>query len=201
MKNLETILKMQTVEEIHNFVKLQIFENTNIKTSKFNIFNYCVKPGKLRPHLTGVFHDKGQRVATDTHQIVIIKSEYPSEYEGKIIDKDGREIDYNFPKYEDVLPKLNSEIMQISLDVDEIKNQFKQCKIFKKRDKNAENPHFKFKINETYFNIELLHEKVLPFLDISPAKAYLFNVSYHPRLYIINDKGDKYLQMPIYKQP
>ena len=201
MKNLETILKMQTVEEIHNFVKLQIFESTNIKTSKFNVFNYCGKDNLLRPAYTGVFHENGQRVATDTHQIVVIKSDYPTEYEGKIIDKEGKEIEYRFPNYEAVLPQLNSKLIEISLNIDEIKNQFKQYKIFKKIDKNAENPYFMLKIGYTYFNIELLHEKALPFLGISPAKVYLFNVSDHPRLYIVNDNGDKYLQMPSYKQP
>jgi hypothetical protein len=199
MKNLETILKMQSVEEIHNFIKLQIFENTNVKTSKFNIFNYCIKPGKLRPDLTGVFHDKGQRVATDTHQIAVIKCDYLQEYEGKIIDKEGKEIEGKFPNYEAVLPKLNNNLTEIIFNIDEIKNQFKQYKAFKKIDKNGENPHFKFNLNGTYFNIELLFEKALPFIELAPAKMYLFNVSNHPRLYVVNDNGDKYLQMPMYK--
>jgi hypothetical protein len=198
MKNLETILKMQTVEEIHNFVKLQIFENTNAKTSKFNIFKHCEKKGILRPSLKGVFHDKGQRVATDTHQIAIIKCDYPKEYEGKIIDKEGKEIEGKFPNYESILPKLNSELTEISVNIDEIKSQFKQYKAFKKVDKNGKNPHFKLNLNDTYFNIELLFEKALPFLELFPAKIYLFNVSNRPRLYIVNDNGDKYLQMPLY---
>ena len=197
-QTLETILKMQTVEEIHNFVKLQIFENIKVKTSKFNVFNYCAKKDFLHPALSGVFHEKGQRVATDSHQIAVIKSDYPTEYEGKIIDKEGKEIESKFPNYGVVLPKLNSELIEISLDVDEIKSQFKQYKAFKKIDKYAENPHFKFNLNDTYFNIELLHEKALPFLEYSSGNVYLFNVLDHPRLYIVNANGDKYLQMPLY---
>ena len=198
MKNLETILKMQTVEEIHNFVKLQIFENTNAKTSKFNIFNHCVKKDFSRPYINGVFHDKGQRVATDTHQIAVIKCDYPQEYEGKIIDKEGKEIDAKFPNYEDVLPKLSSELTEISLNIDEIKSQFKQYKAFKKIDKIGENPYFKFNLNDTYFNIELLFDKALPFLEYSAGKVYLTGHK-NPQLYIVNSKGDKYLQMPLYK--
>ena len=198
MKNLETILKMQTVEEIHSFVKLQIFENTNVKTAKFNIFNYCGKKDLLRPSLFGVFHDKGYRVATDAYQMTVIKSDYPQEYEGKIIDKEGKEIDARFPNYEAILPKLSSELTEISVNVDEIKNQFKQYKAFKKIDKNGENPHFKFNLNDTYFNIELLFEKALPFLELFPAKVYLTGHE-KPQLYIMNSKGDKYLQMPLYK--
>lgn len=194
MKNLEMILKMQSVEEIHNFVKLQIFESTKISTSKFNIFNYCKKKDELRPYFNGVFHYKGQRVATDTHQIVVIKSEYPAEYEGKIINKDGKEIKSEYPNYEAILPKLNSELTEISLNIDDIKEQFKQYKAFKKIDKNGENPHFKFNLNGTKFNIELLHEKALPFLELSPAKVYLYGT----KLYITNDNGDRYLQMPLY---
>ena len=198
MENLETILKMQTVEDIHNFVKLQIFENTNVKTAKFNIFNYCEKKDILRPSFKGVFHDKGQRVATDAHQIAVIKSDYPQEYEGKIIDKEGKVLDYNFPNYGDVLPKLNSELTEISLDIDEIKSQFKQYKAFKKIDKYGENPHFKFNLNDTYFNIELLFEKAVPFLEYSSGKVYLTGHK-KPQLYIVNSNGDKYLQMPILK--
>lgn len=198
MKNLEMILKMQSVEEIHNFVKLQIFENTNAKTSKFNIFKHCEKKDFLRPSLNGVFHDKGQRVATDAHQIAVIKCDYPQEYEGKIIDKEGKEIDARFPYYEAILPKLNSELTEISLNVDEIKNQFKQYKAFKRIDKNGENPHFKFNLNDTYFNIELLFEKALPFLEYSSGKVYLTGPKKF-QLYIVNSNGDKYLQMPLYK--
>ena len=191
------ILKMQTVEEIHNFVKLQIFENTNIKTSKFNIFNHCRKKDFLRPSLNGVFHDKGQRVATDSHQIAVIKSDYPTEYEGKIIDKEGKEIEARFPNYEAVFPEWKEKLTEIILNIDEIKSQFKQYKAFKKIDKNGENPHFKFKLNDTYFNIELLHEKAVPFLEYSLGKVYVTN-SDHPKLYMINSNGEKYLQMPLY---
>ncbi len=166
--------------------------------NSFNIFNHCGKKDFLRPSLNGVFHDKGQRIATDAHQIVVIKSEYPTEYEGKIIDKEGKEIDYKFPNYEAVLPKLSGELTEISLNVDEIKNQFKHYKAFKKIDKNGENPHFKFNLKDTYFSIELLHEKALPFLEYSSGKAYLTGHK-NPQLYIINSNGDKYLQMPLYK--
>ena len=198
MRNLETILKMQTVEEIHNFVKLQIFENTNVKTSKFNIFNYCGKKDFLRPSLSGVFHDKGQRVATDAHQMVIIKCDYPQEYEGKIIDKDGKEIGAKFPDFEAVLPKLNGELIEISINIEEIKSQFKQYKAFKKIDKIGKNPHLKFNLNDTYFSIELLFEKALPFLEYSSGNVYLTGHE-DPQLYIINSIGDKYLQMPLCK--
>lgn len=197
MKNLEIILKMQSVEEIHNFVKLQIFESTKVKTSKFNIFNHCKKNDELRPAFAGVLHENGQRIATDAHQIVVIKSEYPTEYEGKIIDKEGKEIDYKFPNYEAILPKLNSELTEISFNIDEIKSQFKQYKAFKKIDKNGKNPHFKFNLKDTYFNIELLYEKASPFLELSPAKVYLTGHN-NPQLYIINANGDRYLQMPLY---
>ena len=198
MRNLETILKMQTVEEIHNFVKLQIFENTNVKTSKFNIFNYCGKKDFLRPSLSGVFHDGGRRVATDAYQMVVVKCDYPQEYEGKIIDKEGKEMDSRFPDYEAVLPKLSSELTEISVNIDEIKNQYKHFKAFKKIDKYGENPHFKFNLNDTYFNIELLFDKALPFLEYSSGKVYLKGHK-KPQLYIINSNGDKYLQMPLYK--
>ena len=49
-----------------------------------------------RPQLTGVYHDNGYKVGTDAHIMAMIKSDYPSELEGKIA-KDGSEIKGSSP--------------------------------------------------------------------------------------------------------
>lgn len=61
---------------------------TKPKCSKFDIYNYVSKDD-FRPQMCGVFHDNGVRVASDWHIMVAINGDYPAEYEGRVILKDG----------------------------------------------------------------------------------------------------------------
>lgn len=61
---------------------------TKLKGSKFDIYNYACND-TLRPQMCGVFHDNGVRVASDSHIMVAINGDYPAEYEGRVILKDG----------------------------------------------------------------------------------------------------------------
>jgi len=61
---------------------------TPAKAGKFNIYNY-VADDEIRPAMNGVFHDRGNKVASDAHILIAIKEEYPAEYEGAVLLKDG----------------------------------------------------------------------------------------------------------------
>lgn len=61
---------------------------TPAKAGKFNIYNF-VANDEIRPTMCGVYHDRGNKVASDSHILVAIKEDYPAEYEGKVILKDG----------------------------------------------------------------------------------------------------------------
>lgn len=56
--------------------------------------------------MCGIFHDKGQKVVTNANILIAKKEDYPEEYEGKILGKDGKFIDGKFPNYESVFPDL-----------------------------------------------------------------------------------------------
>ena len=72
---------------------------------KFDIWKFVAKD-KQRPAMTGVFHDKGFKVASDTHILVAVKEAYPKENEGKIIDKKKNVIkDAKYPKWRDLIQK------------------------------------------------------------------------------------------------
>lgn len=71
--------------------------------TKFSMLDFADKTG--RRLYEGVYYDKGNQVATDGRQIMVLKEEYDPELEGKNIDKNGEEIEGNFPQYEAVLPK------------------------------------------------------------------------------------------------
>lgn len=61
---------------------------TKPKGSKFDIYNYTSKD-TFRMQMCGVFHDNGVLVASDAHIMVAINGDYPAEYEGRVILKDG----------------------------------------------------------------------------------------------------------------
>lgn len=72
---------------------------------KFDIWKFVAKD-KQRPAMTGVFHDKGFKVASDTHILVAVKEAYPKENEGKIIDKKKNVItEAKYPKWRDLIQK------------------------------------------------------------------------------------------------
>lgn len=52
----------------------------------------------------GVYHDEGKQVITNGFYLLIHYAAYPIEYEGKIIDGEGREIDINYVDYKRAIP-------------------------------------------------------------------------------------------------
>lgn len=75
---IEEILKMNDVESIHDYVRLQLVENTKLNNVNFSIFNYTSK-GKYKPNLSGVYYKDGFSVATDSFIAVGVKKGYPAE--------------------------------------------------------------------------------------------------------------------------
>lgn len=62
------------------------------------------KNGTSPSVLRGVYFDEGKLIASDGRTLIIVKQEYPREYEGKIIDKKGDEIEGYYPLYKRVIP-------------------------------------------------------------------------------------------------
>lgn len=70
-----------------------------------------VSTDKNRLFMNGIFYEKGFAVATDGRMLIKLKKDYPSEWEGKIIDPNtGKEIEGQFPSYEKVFP--NKELLK-----------------------------------------------------------------------------------------
>lgn len=70
---------------------------------RFNINNFC-GDFQMKAALTGVFHDGGYKVASDSIVLAAIKSDYPEELEHQIIGKDGQEIIAKYPLWRTCLP-------------------------------------------------------------------------------------------------
>jgi hypothetical protein len=79
-------------------------ESKPVKGSKFDIFKYTMDD-KFRPQMHGVFHDNGYKVASDSHVLIAIKSDYTPDLEGKILLEDGSFVeDSKYPKWQSVIP-------------------------------------------------------------------------------------------------
>lgn len=87
------------------FTRIIRIESPQSSNPKFDFYKYASKEA-IRPALCGIFHDKGQKVASDTHILIAKKEDYPEEFEGKILGKDGNFIEAKFPNYESVFPNL-----------------------------------------------------------------------------------------------
>jgi hypothetical protein len=72
--------------------------------TKFSLYDFVDKTAAYKA-LSGIYYDNGNQVATDSHHIIVLKEEYDPELEGKIIDKNGEEVEARFPNYNAVLPK------------------------------------------------------------------------------------------------
>lgn len=87
------------------FTRIIRIESPQSSNPKFDFYKYAGKD-KLRPAMCGIFHDKGQKVVTNANILIAKKEDYPEEYEGKILGKDGKFIEGKFPNYESVFPDL-----------------------------------------------------------------------------------------------
>lgn len=87
------------------FTRIIRIESPQSSNPKFDFYKYVAKD-KLLPVMSGIFHNKGQKVVSDSHILIAKKEDYPEEYEGKILGKDGNFIDGKFPNYESVFPDL-----------------------------------------------------------------------------------------------
>ena len=89
-------------DEFTRIIRIELPQSSN---PKFDFYKYASKDNS-RPVMCGIFHDKGQKVASDAYILIAKKEDYPEEYEGKILGKDGNFIEGKFPNYESVFPNL-----------------------------------------------------------------------------------------------
>ncbi len=188
---IDDILKMTDVDQIHNFVKLMIFENTVTKNVKFNIFNYAAKKHTYTT-LIGVLHEEGFRVATDAFVLIRIKEDYPQDFEGSTIDRYGQKIEAKYPNYKSL---IKDSMLGESVEIKEaeLKEQFKKYKAFKKTDPHSVNPYFAFSVGDRKFNTEFLHDKFLPAAKIINGETYIVDNT----LFNQNENGEVVLQLHV----
>lgn len=98
--------KLTTADQAAGFIQdvIRAEATTKVKGSKFNIYDYVSKD-EYRPQMCGVYHNEGWRVACDAHILFAEECEYPAEYEGKSLLKDGSFAqEGKYPQWRSVIP-------------------------------------------------------------------------------------------------
>ena len=114
-----------------------------------------------RVQLRGIHYENGFAVATDGYTMVITRQEYPTEYEGKTIGKNGEVIDLKYPIWVNAIPMLNSDEYSRSEFEDVLKDASKRYKEFKKKYKE-EHPEAKTKdVENEMVEYEIDHQILL----------------------------------------
>lgn len=131
----ESYLKELAISRMKQFVLLN---TPTQKGGKVKIYDWTGKE-QYRPNLMGVFHDSENKVAvaTDTHALIVSKSDYVECEESHIVAKNGDEIQGKYPDYKRVMPDTD-ECLLFDIDRDKIKRILTEYKAERKLDKSVE---------------------------------------------------------------
>ena len=150
MKNLDLISEaIKMIERIDtedvnkelaiNRMKQFVLLNTpQPKGGKVKIYDWTGKE-QYRPNLMGVYHDAENKVAvaTDTHVLIVSKSDYVECEESHIVAKNGDEIRGKYANYKSVMPDTD-ECLLYDVDRDKIKRILTEYRAERKLDKSVE---------------------------------------------------------------
>ena len=112
------------------------------KKRKGNIWIFTGKE-KERPVLMGVYHDPdGHAVASSSYVLLADKEAYSAENSGKVVDKNGNEVQGNFPRWQNVVPKeglvdTGWGITSITEWIEGVKEAIKEKKLSKREVENT----------------------------------------------------------------
>ena len=164
-------------------------------SNKFNWFDYTSKDG-LRPVMNGIFHDNGEKVATDSHILVVMKEDYPEDYEGKILMKDGELKDQErvgrFPNWKCVMPESTEGRTPVKIDFDRADKIFKDIRVKCRFDKLSV---WKVKVGGVLYNWELL-QRMFKFMRYIGTDV-MWNDEKSIRAGYVENGGNRAILMPM----
>ena len=131
----EDVNKELAINRMKQFVLLN---TPTQKGGKVKIYDWVGKEN-YRPNLMGVYHDAENKVAvaTDTHALIVSKSDYVECEESHIVAKNGDEIRGRYVDYKRVMPDTD-ECLLYDVDRDKIKRILTEYKAERKLDKSVE---------------------------------------------------------------
>lgn len=175
-------------------------EADDAKIGKFNIFDFAAskKEANKMPILAGIHHEKGYKIATDSHILVAAKIAYPEEMEKKTQFADG-EISANYyPRWEMVLPQDLTKFDVLQIDKAKFLEGLKTVRAayLAQTGKNKKfAQEFIVSIGGLFFRAELF-DKMLKFADYAQTDKILIRTKERPCGYVHSEAG-KCLIMPL----
>lgn len=156
-KMLNEIYQLTDSQEIKEMVLKIVRAEQSQTKGKFDYYKYVCKDG-FRPVMSGVYHESGFKVASNSHVLVAIKEDYDvSELEGKTLLKDGTIIGQEngrYPNWRSVIPDTSRpEYSRVQIDFDKWAELFSNYKADKKI--GEEKPYVK--VGNGYYNVELFN--------------------------------------------
>lgn len=173
---------------------------TKPKGCKFDIYNYVSKDN-YRRMLCGVYHEDGWRIASDAHVLFAEKFEYPEEFEGKSLLKDGRFIEQGeYPKWRSVIPD-GKEYVPYEFDVQKFYDWLEEKRAAWKTE-NGEGIKFGYywrvRIGPAILKAEFFDKLVTAMTHLCATQ--LFVKDHRSAVYAKTDKG-VVLLMPVIQSP
>lgn len=193
----EDVNKELAINRMKQFVLLN---TPQPKGGKVKIYDWVSKEN-YRPNLMGVYHDAENKVAvaTDTHALIVSKSDYVECEESHIVAKNGDEVHDKFPNYKGVMPDTD-ECLLYDVDRDKIKRILTEYKAERKLDKSVE--YLAINVGATDKPLYLTPDNCKLLLQLPDGDFYVFaGDDYYksrPLSYESADENYKAVFMPTY---
>lgn len=131
VESLSTPTPDSSSEDKDNTIEFESQKTTKApKAKKPDPFQFVWSDKKDTNHrpLEGIYHSDGMIVATDARILLAVKSEYPSELEGKITDKQGQVIEHKYVNWKSPLDRkevspVDVNLEKLALFLEQIKSQ------------------------------------------------------------------------------
>lgn len=180
-------------------------ESATAKVGKFNIFDYTDKDHDAQAYIVykSIYHHEGQQIATDGRILMVTKSDYPSEIEGKLLLKNGETVEGKFPNWEKVVPMypLNNGYREITLKTEgflpwlsQIRAEYK-AKYVKGR---TWSDYWYVRVDGTYLRAEYFSKLMAAASHLGTDKI-LVKENDTSRPVIVQNENGSCLLMPCYK--
>jgi hypothetical protein len=146
-------------------------ESETKSKEKFNLWDYAMKD-TLNNVLGCIFYDNGYKVATNGFILAVLKEEYDSTLDGRLMKKDGTfYTDGKYPNWTRVIQSINGDTIRI--DFSKIMEFERDYKVKKKLNKNLEGI---IKISTHYFRLDLIIKSV-KFMEYVGTDEFIINPS------------------------
>jgi hypothetical protein len=134
VKLIEDAIRQTNEDGIRQMLEQFILANTAFRDEKLDLSKFVGKDD-MRPVMTGILHENGLKVASDSFILVAVYAHYKSDLEGKIVTPKGKIIDGSYPNWKSVLPAPESlETIKLNRLIADVSRRIKQAETIAKID-------------------------------------------------------------------